>query len=220
MRIVIVITAADVDVIDVEQDVAIGQFHQRGQEFPFRDRRVPILNITGKILDQQAPADKILRLTDTGRDMVQGFLGVGQRQQVVEVTPRHRAPAQMFRNQPGFYASNERLQLLQMVEVERIGRAKRKTDAVQTDRVMGAGSFQVMEWNTVQFEIIFTVYFHPANIRTGVEQRAVVTGTKTNPASRRDRGCYPGVSLGRHRIVRPWVSAKRRQSSRRCPWAG
>ena len=89
---------ADVDVVDVEQDSAVSPLRNRGQELPFRHRRVPVGQIAGHVLDQDLAAQPILHLADPSGRKLQRFLRIWQRKQVVRVMTADRAPTKMVRN--------------------------------------------------------------------------------------------------------------------------
>src|SRR5216684_7476131 len=54
-RVPAVIPAADDDVVDVAQNAAAGALGEPGEEFPLRNRRMPELQVGGRVLDQNAP---------------------------------------------------------------------------------------------------------------------------------------------------------------------
>jgi ABC-type uncharacterized transport system ATPase component len=55
--------------------------------------------VGGRVLDQQRPAERLLRLLDVIAKDIEALFGVGQRQQVVEIGPADRAPRQMLRDE-------------------------------------------------------------------------------------------------------------------------
>ena len=60
------ILAADVDVVDVEQQCAAGTRCDRGQEIPFGELRMLEGHVGRDVFDEQLHAEKILRLAPPG----------------------------------------------------------------------------------------------------------------------------------------------------------
>lgn len=75
----------DEEIVDVQQQVAIGLFQHRIDEVGFRHRLVGG-RVVGDVLHRDAPTQRILRLADARGDMVHGFLGEGDRHQVVQMS--------------------------------------------------------------------------------------------------------------------------------------
>jgi hypothetical protein len=70
--------------------------------------------------------------------MVERFLGVGDRQQVVQVLAMHTGPAQMVRHPFRLDAVGEVFQPLQIPEVRRCGGSDRQRHAVHHQRIARA----------------------------------------------------------------------------------
>src|SRR5258707_4402760 len=63
-RIELEIPRADVDVVDVAENAAAGSTGNRGQELRLGDRRIPVAEVGGRVLDQEPSAERPLRLID------------------------------------------------------------------------------------------------------------------------------------------------------------
>src|SRR4029077_1134108 len=87
---------ADMDVVDVTEDAAAGSTGDFGNELRLGDRRIPVAEIGGRVLDQQPPAEPLLRLLDVPAEEVEARLGIGKRQQVVEIGAVDCAPRQVL----------------------------------------------------------------------------------------------------------------------------
>src|SRR4029077_9542198 len=86
-------------VVDVEEDAAAGSPGDLGYELRLGDRRIAVTEVGGRVLDQQPPAERFLRLLDVPAEEVEARFGVGERQQVVEIGSADRAPRQMLGHQ-------------------------------------------------------------------------------------------------------------------------
>ena len=129
-RIVAVVEGADIDVVDVEQQPAAGAARQLGQEFPFRHFGIVELDIGRDIFEHDGAAEEILHQLHAADDVVERFLGVGDRQQIVQVLAVHAGPAQMVRNPFRLDAPGEVFQALQIFEIRRRGGGDRQRHAV------------------------------------------------------------------------------------------
>ena len=95
VRVVLKIDAVDVDVVDVQQQVAVG-FGQHGvDEFEFRHFRAGG-GVAGHVFDADAAFKVVLRLTDAVGDVADRILGEGDGHQVVEVALLVAAPTEVF----------------------------------------------------------------------------------------------------------------------------
>lgn len=78
------VVAADVHIVDVEQDAAVGLLSDRRKKLPLRNIRLPVRNEGRGVLQYYLTIQLILYGPYALRDMRQRFFGIGQRQQVVE----------------------------------------------------------------------------------------------------------------------------------------
>jgi hypothetical protein len=74
--------------------------------------------------------------------MVEGLLGVGDRQQVVQVHAVHARPAEVIGNPFGLDARGKRLQALEVVHVERRGGGNGERHAVHDDGIAVADAVE------------------------------------------------------------------------------
>ena len=82
--------------------------------------------------------EEILRLATWRASSCDGFLGVGQRQQVVEIFAAGVAPAGVLGNQRGFETRDGALHARQVLAVDAVGRTQAESHAVQAERVVSA----------------------------------------------------------------------------------
>lgn len=82
------------DLVDVAEDAAAGSRGDFGYELRLRDRGMAVTEVSRWVLDQQPPAERLLRLLAVIAKDIEALFGVGQRQQVVEIGSTDRAPPQ------------------------------------------------------------------------------------------------------------------------------
>ena len=91
-----VVEGADIDVVDVEQEPAIGAPCHLAHELPLGHLGLAEGDVARHVLERQPASEKVLNLADAVDDVVQRLLGVGDGQEVVQVHPVHAGPAQMI----------------------------------------------------------------------------------------------------------------------------
>src|SRR6516164_9358723 len=101
----------DVQVVDVQQNGAAGLPYERGQELPLGYFVALEPEITRDVLDQNLAAEGVLNVADPRRGMAQCFLGVRERQEVVQVPAADRAPREVFGYQHGLELPHQALDL-------------------------------------------------------------------------------------------------------------
>ena len=131
------------------------------------------LQIARGVLDQDLAAEEILCLLHMRADHAERFLGVGQGEEIVEVDAAGDAPRNMFGDEIGLQPRDQRLDARQMGAVERAVGPEREADAMQAQRVVGAGSLEKGQ-RPPAAEIVLAVNFEPADRRPALEDGAVV----------------------------------------------
>ena len=96
----------------------------------------------------------------------------------------------MLGDEIGLEPLHQGLQVLQMTLVERVDAAERKADAVQTQGVVAADLFEVVQGRAALAEVVFTVGLDPADIGQGCKQLLVVG------AAQADAGAYGNRPVG------------------------
>ena len=115
-----VVDAADIDVVHIEQQMAIGAAHQLRNEFPFAQFVCRVSDIARYVFEQNPAAEKILHLLHAIRQMPQRRFGVRHRQQIVQIVMIDARPAQVIRNPAGLHAVDQSLEFPQVAAVERV----------------------------------------------------------------------------------------------------
>src|ERR1700730_15356507 len=91
-----------------------------------------------RVLDQQPSPERLLRLADVPAEDVEALLGVGQRQQVVQVSPADRAPSQVLGNQHRLDPLYQYPQAAEMDAVELLGAPQGEGNSMDAQRIIGA----------------------------------------------------------------------------------
>ena len=86
--------------------------------------------VTGRILDRDLPAQRVLQPPDVTDHDFERFFCIGQRQQVIEITPAARAPGQVIGHKGGLEALHQRGHAREMRRIEPVRRAQRQADGV------------------------------------------------------------------------------------------
>ena len=74
IRVPAVVAGADVQVVDVQQDAAVGALRNRGQKLRFGERGVGVFEVGRHVLDQNLPAERVLHDADARHHQVQRLL--------------------------------------------------------------------------------------------------------------------------------------------------
>jgi hypothetical protein len=205
-----VIDGAHVDVVDVEQQVAIRELREPRQEFPFAHARGRKADVARNVLEQDAAAESVLDLPDPRSHVGERLVGIGQRQQVVQVETVDTRPAQVVRDPGGLDARGERRQLAQVLAIERVAAANRERHAVQRDRMGCADALEVMQRTAARDEIILGDRLEPVDAWSPRQDRRVMVGPESEAKAegmlhgqRRDPGRNASVrSAGSTRTLR------------------
>src|SRR5258708_5335682 len=102
-------------------------------------------------------------------------------------------PGKMLREQTRRIAfDDELLEALKMVLIERPIGTDRQPDAVQRQRVLLANGRQITVRRAARAHVIFRMNLEEADVRPGLDDRAIVLGLKADAPTRRN-----GISCGR-----------------------
>lgn len=137
-----VVKGADVDVVDIQEDLAVGALGDLAQEVPFGEFAFGESDVARDIFEQDLASEGILDLLDARDDVADGFFGVGEREKVVAVVSTECAPAQVIRDPRRLEALFEGFECVEVFDRERVGIADAKGDSVHYDRAMGAHPLQ------------------------------------------------------------------------------
>src|SRR6516225_8836298 len=95
-----------------------------------------VAQVRGRVFDQQPPPKRLLSLLDMAAEEIEALLGIGKRQQVVQISPGNRAPRQVLGDQHRLDALDQRLEAAEMTAIELRGAAQGQSDAVKADWVV------------------------------------------------------------------------------------
>ena len=116
-----VIVGADIDIVDVEQEPAIGAVSHFAHELPFGHLGLAEGDVARYVLKREPAAEEILNLAHAVDDVVESFTRVGDGQEVVQIHAMHPGPTEMIGDPFRVDAGGERLQPREIVKIERRG---------------------------------------------------------------------------------------------------
>src|SRR6202043_36777 len=90
------IARGDKNVVDVAEQAATAAPHQRRKKIRLGDGRMLEAQIARWVLNENAPAKRLLQARDVRRDHVEALFGIGQGQEIVEIGPAGDAPGKML----------------------------------------------------------------------------------------------------------------------------
>ena len=157
----IVIHAGDIDVVDVEQQAAIGFVGDAGKKFPFGHRGGGEGDVAAGIFQHERPLQKILHGADPIDDMPQCFVVERQREQIVGIHTQHAGPTKMIGNPTGIDFAGQSFQFRQIIEVQRVGAADRQRDAMHDDRVLLGDLLEHVTRSAARIDKVFRNDFEP-----------------------------------------------------------
>jgi hypothetical protein len=107
-------------------------------------------------------------------DVLQGFLGVGDRQQIVQVLAVHAGPAQMVRDPFRFDAPGEVFQALQIFEIGWRGGCNRQRHAVHHHGIAFANPVERTKRLAAGDHVVLADDLEPVDRRISVEDFVVM----------------------------------------------
>ena len=200
-RIEAVVVGTHVHVVHIQQDAAVCLLGDGGKELPLCKDRVSELHVGGRVFQQDAPPEPILHLAHTAHHVSQGFLGVGQRQQIVEATAVNSGPAQMVGHQCRLDALHQRAQVAQVALAQLVGRADRERHAVQGDRIVAPNALQDMQRPAAAIDVVFGDGLEPVDAARAVAENVLVV---LRAQSDTEAEARPGESSSSNRVISRW----------------
>ncbi len=172
----LVVEGAHIDVVDVEQQPAIGAPRHLAHELPLGHLRLAEGDVARHVLEREAAAEKILYLADAIDDVVERLLGVRDGQEVVQVHPVHAGPAQMIGDPFGVHALGKFLQRAEIVHVERRGRGDGERYAVHHDGVALADLVEHVQGLAALDHVVLGDDLEPIDGRVAVKDLLIMLG--------------------------------------------
>ena len=181
------ILRAHVHVVHVQQQPAARDADDRDEKFPFVQTRMFEGHVGGHILEKQAGAQRVLGFADLARQHFDGFVGVRQRQQIIEEFAARMTPAGVLGDERRFEALDGAFHTGEVFAIDAVGRPQSQADAVQAQRVVRTGALERAYRGSALVEIVFGVRFDPADGRTLGDERLMMNGPKADPGACRNR---------------------------------
>src|SRR5579875_2201365 len=185
LRIEAMVEGVDVNVVDIEQNPTVDLVGHRPQKLPFLHLRDAKGQVTGNVLDQKRPAQKILDLPDACGDISHNFVRIGQRQEVMQVMPSDSSPAEMIGNPRRLEAPRHFSQSREIGAVEGIGGSDRERHSVHHDWIISAHLFKYADRPPTGNHKVLGDDLEPADRRTGFEHRSIVITSQSDAKAER-----------------------------------
>jgi hypothetical protein len=160
-----VVAGGDVDIIDIEQNAAVGPFHDLAQKFPFGHFGNVELGVAADVFHRDGHFQEIARLADFAGGDFGGGQGVRHGQQVVRVTAIHAAPAKVVRKPRRVGPFDQALEFLEMLPVQRLGRTKIGRHAVLHDAILFQDLIQHLQGTSAVAHEVFGNDLEPIDRR-------------------------------------------------------
>ena len=187
--------AGNVDVVDVQQDAAVGPLDDLAEELPLGHFRDMILGVAGDIFDADRHFKKVARLADAlGRELGGGE-GVGHREQIVAVGTVDAAPAKVIgkERRPGSF--DEVFQAGEVVAAQAVGRAEVHADAVLNNLVLLEDLVEDLERTAAVTHVVFGNNLEPVHLGFLGENVVVVGNAQADADAEISKAVE---SVGRH----------------------
>ena len=202
-RIEIMIEGADIDIVDVEQDLAVGALAEFGDELPLREFRHGIGNVARDILQHEPVAEVVLHAPHPLGDVVERFLGVGQGQKIVHVGAAQAGEAEMVGYPHRLYAVDQGLQIGEIGGIERIDRADRHRHTMQRHRIVAADAAEPLKRVAARDHVVLRQRLKPAHLARAGSDLLVMLVAQSQPEIHveaahgrkpiRERSGYPDI---------------------------
>jgi hypothetical protein len=178
-----VVHRAHVDVVDVEQETAVGAAGDLAEKLPLGHRRVGVAEVARDVLDQDPAPEPVLHAAHALHHVRERLLGIRQRQEVVRVVPADAPPAEVVRDPRRLDAVGEVRELGEVGVIQRIGRTERQRHAVQHDRRHRPGALEHAERAATPDHEVFGDRLEPVGACRPVEHLRKVAGAQADAVS-------------------------------------
>ena len=157
----VVVFGRDVDVVDVEEDAAVGAFDDFGEELPFGHFGLVEFGVGGDVFDADGGFEEVAGGLDPGGSFAGGFEGVGHGEEVVGVGAVYGAPAEVIGEEGGFGAFDEGFEAEEVLAVGGCDGAEIHGDAVLNDAVLLEDGVEDFEGSAAVHHVVFGDDFEP-----------------------------------------------------------
>ncbi len=169
-----VVACADIDIVDVQQQLTAAELAQGAEKLPLAELVIGAAQVTRDVFQHQRPLDHVLHLAHPCRYMLQALLGVGQRQQVMQLVGIAPAPTQVIGDPRRPHPRGKVLELAQVVAVEFMRAANRQRHAVHHQRVLLADGIEKVESLATRYQVVFRDDLEPVDGRLLLKNGLVI----------------------------------------------
>jgi hypothetical protein len=144
-------------------------------------------HVARHIFECQPPPEKILHLADAIDDVVERLLGIGDRQEIVQVHAMDAGPAQMIGDPGRLHPVRQRLQPAEILQIERGGGRDRERHAMHYDGIAFADAVKDAQGLAAIDHVIFGDDLEPVDFRLAFEDLAIMLRPKTQAEAEKGR---------------------------------
>lgn len=168
------VLGGDVDVVDVEEDAAVGKFSDFREKFPLAHFGLVELRIAGDVFNADGDFEIVTDVLDALGGFAGGFEGVGHGEKVMGVGAVDGTPAEVVGDEGSLGTFDEIFEALEMLRVGLGDGAEVHGDAVLDDFVLFEDGVEDFEWPAAVAHVIFGDDFEPVAGGLFGEDMAVV----------------------------------------------
>lgn len=172
------IEGADIDIVHVEQEPAIGAPRHLADKLPLRHLRATEGDVARHVLQGETAAEEVLDMTDTVNDVIQRLRGVRHGQEVVQVHAVNAGPAQMIGNPFRVHALRKVFQPAQIVHVEGRRGSDREGHAVHHDGIPLADLVEDAQRLAARDHIVLGYDLEPIDGRRSIQDLRIMLGSE------------------------------------------
>src|SRR5258707_4401686 len=198
MGIEIVVSGRHINIVDVQEDAAIRQFHHFGKKLPLRHLRNVEFGITAYVLHSNRYLKKVPHFTNFLCGEAGSLEGIGHGQQVVTVGPIDAAPAQMVSQPRCLCAPDQRLQSPPMLAIWWLMGTKVHRNTMLDDLIALKNLIKNMQRSSTIDHVVLGDDLEPIHNRLFRENVLVMRHTKTYPNS---KVCESVESICWHKVT-------------------
>lgn len=177
------IVGADVHIVEIKQQATACRGGQFDQEVNLPHLVAFQVKVQGRILDQQASAQCVLRAPDVVADPLQHLSGARKREQIRMIDAAAPRPGQMLGHQKRLEPVSERLEPRQMHRVRRLVSAERQPDTMKGQRLFSADGLQPFQARAAIDHIVLGMDLEPQTGRRRRQSLVVMAGLEAQSHS-------------------------------------
>ena len=209
MRVEFVVEGADIDVVDVEQDLAVGALRELGDELPFGELGGGVGDVARHVLQHQPAAEMVLHRASRARR--RGPAPPRCRAAAAGRAccwPRRPVKQRWSETHSGCTRSTSAFELVEIGPVERIDRADRQRHAVQRHRIVAAEAVEPVQRAAARHHVVLATAPRTSSPGRGWRRSPRSARVSAQARNRSRRHTCSGFYLLESPNVRDFVSCR------------